>query len=120
MYYDYIPWYGTKGCKKKKLKSFSWLRNLKNKSYPFWRIDTYFSELKSTNVEIIKNGGWHFTNIKTPEQIYEKLNNYGHHNEFESSGVTLENIKIILKKKLLHIIIRQINPNRINIILSIN
>lgn len=100
LYYDYIPWYGTKGCKKKKLKSFSWLRNLKNKSYPFWRIDTYFSDLKSTNVEIIKNGGWHFTNIKTPEQIYEKLNNYGHHNEFESSGVTLDNIKDHIKKKV--------------------
>ena len=100
LHYDYIPWYGTKGCTKKKLKSFSWLRNLKNKSYPFWRIDTYFSDLKSSNVEIIKNGGWHFTNIKTAEQIYEKLNNYGHHNEFEISGVTLDNIKDHIKKKV--------------------
>ena len=40
--YDLMPWYGTKACKKKKLKSFSWLRHLKNKNYPFWRLDTYF------------------------------------------------------------------------------
>ena len=37
-----MEWYGTKGCKKK-LKSFNWLRNIKNKKYKFWRIDTLFS-----------------------------------------------------------------------------
>ncbi len=39
------------------------LRNLKNKKYPFWRIDTYFSNLKETSLDIIGDGGWHFTNI---------------------------------------------------------
>ncbi len=93
LFYDLIPWYGTKACKKKKLKSFAWLRNLKNKKYPFWRIDTFFSELKQTNLQIIENGGWHFTNVKTPQEIYEKLSNFGHHNEFEESKITLEDIK---------------------------
>ena len=88
-----IPWYGTKACKRKNLKSFSWLRNLKNKKYPFWRIDAYFSKLKVTNLEIINNGGWHFTNIKTPEDIFEKLSNFGHHNEFEESGITVNDIR---------------------------
>ena len=97
LYYDYIPWHGTKGCKRK-TKIFFMLRNLKI-NLNFWRIDTYFSDLKSSNVEIVKNV-LHFTNIKTPEQIYEKLKNYGHHNEFESSGVTLDNIKDHIKKKV--------------------
>ena len=98
--YDYIPWYGSKGCKKKNLKSFSWLRNIKNKKYPFWRLDAYFSKLKSTNIEIIENGGWHFSNIKTPEQLYEKLSNFGHHNEFDDSQITLEDIKKKIEKKV--------------------
>ena len=42
LFYDRIPWFGSKACKKKNLKSFSWLRNLKNKKYPIWRIDSYF------------------------------------------------------------------------------
>ena len=97
-----MPWFGTKACKKKKLNSFSWLRNLKNKKYPFWRIDTYFSNLKQKNIEIIDNGGWHFTNVKTPEEMFEKLSNYGHHNEFEESGITVEDIKNSIKNKIIN------------------
>ena len=41
---------------------------------------------------IVDNGGWHFTNIKTPEEIYEKLKNFGHHDEFELSNIDLANI----------------------------
>ncbi len=48
--YDLMPWHGTKACKRKKLNSFSWLKNLKNKNYPFWRIATYFSNLKQKNI----------------------------------------------------------------------
>ena len=91
--YDLMPWFGSKACKKKSLKSFSWLRNLKSKKYSFWRLDTYFSENKLTNLEIIKDGGWHFTNIKTPEELYIKMTNFGHHNEFELSGLTVEDLR---------------------------
>ena len=90
--YDRINWFGTKACKKRKLKNFSDLRNLKNKKYPFWRLDTYFSNIKQINLMIVDNGGWHFTNIKTPEEIYEKLKNFGHHDEFELSNIDLANI----------------------------
>ena len=90
--YDLMPWFGSKACKKKSLKSFSWLRNLKSKKYSFWRLDTYFNENKLTNLEIIKDGGWHFTNIKTPEELYIKMTNFGHHNEFELSGLTVEDL----------------------------
>ena len=97
--YELMPWYGSRACKKKNLKSFSWLKNIKNKKYPFWRIDAYFSELKNTNIDIIDNGGWHFTNVKSPEEIYEKMKNFGHHDEFDISGITLEDIKKKIKEK---------------------
>ena len=97
--YELMPWYGSRACKKKNLKSFSWLKNIKNKKYPFWRIDAYFSELKNTNIDIIDNGGWHFTNVKSPEEIYEKMKNFGHHDEFDISGITLEDIKKKVKEK---------------------
>ena len=39
-----FKWMGTRACKKKQLKEFQWLRNVKSKSYPFWRIDTFLSK----------------------------------------------------------------------------
>ena len=91
--HETMPWFGSKACKKKYLKSFSNLRNLKNKKYPFWRIDTYFSNLKETSLDIIGDGGWHFTNIKTPEDLYIKMKNFGHHDEFDESKLTIENLR---------------------------
>ncbi len=35
-----------KGCKKKNLINPQWLRNIKNRKYPLYRIDTLFSEKK--------------------------------------------------------------------------
>ena len=102
LFYDLMPWYGTKACKKKKLLSFSWLRNLKNKKYPFWRIDTLFSNLKQINLEIVEDGGWHFTNIKSAKDIYEKLSNFGHHNEFDVSGISVEDIQKCIDKKIVN------------------
>ena len=101
--YDLVPWFGSKACKKKKLKSFSWLKHLKNKEYPLWRLDTLFSNTKSINIKIINNGGWHFTNVKTPQALYEKLTNFGHHDEFELSGLTVDDLKKrIHEKKVLY------------------
>ncbi len=91
--YDLIPWYGSKAAKKKNLVSMSWLRNLKNKKYPFWRIDTLFSNTRYIDLEIINDGGWHFTNIMTAEKLYEKLTNFGHHDEFELSGMTIDDLQ---------------------------
>ena len=99
LFYDLMPWYGTKACKKKKLLSFSWLRNLKNKKYPYWRFDTLFSKTKQTNLKIIEDGGWHFTNLKTAEEIYKKLSNFGHHNEFDVSGVTIKDIQTCIDNR---------------------
>ncbi len=62
-------WYGSRICVKKFLKSPQWLRNLKFKKRPFWRID----KLKLNN--IIKNGGWHFCNLKNAKQLLYKYKN---------------------------------------------
>ena len=94
-----MSWYGPKACKKKKLKSFSWLKNIKNKKYPMWRLDTFFSNNKNINLDIINDGGWHFTNIKTPSELFIKMKNFGHHDEFDVSGLTLEDIRKKIKDK---------------------
>jgi beta-1,4-mannosyl-glycoprotein beta-1,4-N-acetylglucosaminyltransferase len=65
-------WYGSKICKKKDLISPQWLRNLKFKKYPFWRID------KVRDIKIIKNGGWHFSYLQTPEDILKKISSFSH------------------------------------------
>jgi len=87
--YDRMIWPGTKGCTKGTLKSLSWLKNIKLKKYPFWRLDTFFSETKYIDM-----------NLKTPEQMYEKFINFGHHDEFRLSGITVDKIreKIINKE----------------------
>ena len=97
--YDRMKWIGTKACKKKKLISFSWLRNIKLKKYPFWRLDTLFSKKKYTNINIVNNGGWHFTNLKTPEDMYDKFMNFGHHDEFKLSGISVEDIRAKISNK---------------------
>ena len=99
LFYDLVPWYGSKATRKKNLISMSWLRNLKNKEYPFWRIDTLFSNTRYINLEIIKDGGWHFTNLMTAEKLYEKLTNFGHHDEFEISGITVNDLQKKMDKK---------------------
>ena len=43
------------------------------------------------------NGGWHFTNIKTPEEIEKKLSNFLHHQDFEASGLKLEDLREMVK-----------------------
>ena len=97
--YDRMIWPGTKGCAKGKLKSLSWLRNIKLKKYPFWRLDTLFSKTKYIDLNIVNDGGWHFTNLKTPEQMYEKFMNFGHHDEFRLSGLTVEKIRKKIKNR---------------------
>ena len=94
-----LKWTGTKACKKKYLKSPQWLRNIKDKKYPFYRFDIYFSNNKYNNVKIISDGGWHFSNIKTAEQIEHKLKSYLHHREFDLNPMSKEQINETIEKK---------------------
>ena len=97
--YKDFKWFGTKAIKKRNLISPQWLRNIKNKLYPWWRIDTLFSKEKYTNISIVKNGGWHFTCIKTPQELERKLLNFAHHHEFEESGLKLQDLKNLINDK---------------------
>ena len=101
--YPNVSWFGSKVCKKKNFLSPQWLRNIKHKKYPLWRLDIMFSKKKYNNIFYINNGGWHFTNIKSPADIEKKLLNYTHHYEFEQSGLTIEDLhKKILEKKIIY------------------
>jgi beta-1,4-mannosyl-glycoprotein beta-1,4-N-acetylglucosaminyltransferase len=117
LYYDLIPWFGSKACKIKNLISPSFLRHAKSKRYPFWRIDTWFSKVKHHSVHVIDDGGWHFTNIKPPEKLFEKYSNFGHHNEFEDNEIGIEDIKkMILEKRVgYNHLADQKNPNKISL-----
>jgi len=97
--YGSIPWFGSRACLKKNLISPQWLRDTKSRKYPFWRIDTFFSKSKYNNIEYIENGGWHFVNIKSPEEIEKKLKNFGHHWEYQVSGLNLKDIRNMVKNK---------------------
>ena len=76
-------WYGSRACRFKDLISPQWLRDIKNKKYNFWRFDRFFSKKKYSGIFYIQNGGWHYTNIKSPEDIFKKYTNYAHDLEFE-------------------------------------
>ena len=96
----YLPgfkWFGTKGCKKKYLISPQWLRNIKNKKFSFWRIDTFFSKTKYINKIFIKNGGWHFSNIKDVDSVELKLKSYLHHKDYEAEELGIEKIAELIK-----------------------
>ena len=62
-------WFGSRICVKKFLKSPQWLRDLKFKKRPFWRLDKF----RLNN--ILDNGGWHFCNLKTPKELLYKYKN---------------------------------------------
>ncbi len=94
-----MPWLGTKGCKYKNLKSPQWLRNIKDKKYHFWRLDVLFSDKKYSNIKFIDNGGWHFSNMKTPEEIEKKMRTYLHHREYDIKPLGTKKIEEMIKSK---------------------
>ena len=94
-----LDWTGTKGCRKKFFKSPQWLRNIKDKKYPFYRLDAFFSDTKYVDIKIILNGGWHFSNLKTASEIEHKLKSYLHHREFDINPMTVDEINNLIKNK---------------------
>lgn len=99
------PWEGTRITKKKNLFSIDFLRQKilrKNLKYPFWRID------KEKNIEIFNDGGWHFNNLMTPEDIALKIKTFAHSEYNKKFFFDIDIIKKkILEKKDLY------NQNRI-------
>ena len=99
---DRLDWYGTKCCRKKKLKNISWLRNVKPNKYKFFRLDTLFSNRKYINIKFVKNGGWHFSNLKTPEQLLRKYQNDEMHAEFKSRNSNIQKIEETIRNKIVN------------------
>ena len=64
-------WIGTRGCKYKYFTTPQKLRFKKFKNYPIWRID-------KMNMQIIDNGGWHFSYLMSPEKISKKIKSFSH------------------------------------------
>ena len=99
LFYDLLPWYGTRACKFKNLISASWLRNTKHKPYPLWRLDTLFNRYKLMSLNIIKNGGWHFSNLKLLDDIISKLDDSGHQDEYLKNSNYYSEIKKMIENK---------------------
>ena len=94
-----LRWIGTKACRKKHLNSPQWLRNIKDKIYPKWRIDILFSQKKYNDIFFVENGGWHFSFVKKPEDIEKKLKSYLHHREYDIDPVGIDKIKNLINSK---------------------
>ena len=92
------PWEGTRICKFGNLTSIDYLRQkvLSKNLKKWWRPD------KEKNIELINNGGWHFKDIFTPEELSLKLKTFAH-KEFEPdkfSSVEIIKEQISLKRDL--------------------
>ena len=97
-YLNNFIWFGTKACKKRDLINPQWLRNIKNKKYPFFRLDTFFSKQKYIDKYYIRNGGWHFSNLKNSDDIELKLKSYLHHRDYEVEELGKDKIEELIKE----------------------
>jgi len=86
-------WFGSKICLKKNLRSPQWLRDLKFKKYPFWRID------KIKDLQIIKDGGWHFSYLQSPNDLIKKISSFSHGEHNKPEFVNLKNINEKIQKQ---------------------
>ena len=99
LFYEKLPWFGTKACKKKYFKSPKWIQWIKNKKYPIWRLDIMFSKKKYNDIYFVKNGGWHFTNIRKAEDLEKKMMSFVHYPDYEDSGLNLKDLKRLMSEK---------------------
>ena len=105
MYYKFnlrlenFIWVGSKACKMKNLKSPQWIRDIKDKKYSWWRIDTYFSKKKYRDILFIENGGWHFSYLKSAKDIEKKLKSYLHHIDYDLNPIGEKKIEEMINNK---------------------
>lgn len=105
MYYKFnlkledYTWVGSKACKMKNLQSPQWIRDVKDKKYDWWRIDTYFSRKKYNNIFFVEDGGWHFSYLKSSRNIEKKLKSYLHHIDYDLNPIGEKRIQEMIKDK---------------------
>ena len=53
------------------------------------------------NVKIVDDGGWHFSQLKTPKDIEKKLLNQEHHDEYKLAKEKLPTTEELIKRKII-------------------
>ena len=101
LYLDRIHWYGTRALRKKNLRTFELLREIKPKKYSFYRIDTLFNEKKFIDLHVVKNGGWHFTRILSPQEIHSRELETEHSDEYLESKKDSKKIEDLIRRKVI-------------------
>jgi len=62
-----------------------------------------FSEKKYNDIFFVKDGGWHFTNVRDSKDLEKKLLNFLHHIDFEHSGIKKNDLeKLISEKRIMY------------------
>ena len=101
LYARSMQWYGSRMIKKKNLLNPQWLRDIKDRNYPFWRLDTFFSKKKYRNIVLIQDGGWHFSYLKNAKGVEKKLKSIRHHIEYDQNPLGIEKIENMIKERKL-------------------
>ena len=84
-------WLGSSICYKKHLKSPQWLRNKRFLRRGFLR-NIFFK------TQILEKGGWHFSFLKSPEDISKKMKAYSHGEHLKLADVKFIKESIEAKK----------------------
>ena len=101
-------WMGTKICQKKYLKSPQWLRDIKTKKRPFWKF------YKPKEPQLILDGGWHFSFLKKPKDIANKIKAYSHQEFHKDEFIDEKKISEKINKKV-DLFDRNINYQKIEL-----
>ena len=99
--FSQMNWYGSRMIRKKKLINPQWLRDIKDRNYSKWRLDTFFSKKKYNNIKFIENGGWHFSYLKDPLGVEKKLKSIRHHIEYDQNPLGVKKISDMIRDKKL-------------------
>ena len=68
-----------------------------------WRPDVLFSNIKYNDIYFVTDGGWHFSNIRKPDDLEKKLSNFLHYVDFKESGLSLKDLtKLMYEKKVMY------------------
>ena len=104
--YENFIWAGSKAVKYKNFISPQWLKKYKIKKISFLEIRcSLFLKKKYSNLNYIKNGGWHFTCIRTPEDLKKNYLILLIIMNLKQSGLKINDLKNLLKKRELCMII---------------
>ena len=56
--------------------------------------------ISDNSLEIIEDGGWHFTNIRKAEDLEKKLLGFLHHVDYEDNPIDEENIDNLVSERI--------------------